>query len=471
MRRIGVGTVSYFSRATLLVLAALLLPRCTDDGGDPPMEPGGAGGGGTAGDAGASTGGTTAGTTSFAGSPDGGAAAGAAGENGGGHAGEGAGTGGASGSGGTLGGGGAVGGAGESGSGEGGNGGATDAGSAHCQVADGEYCQTYRQCPWYEGCVNQRCVPIAEGTACTTDDNCGMAQYCDTSNDCKNRPILDENCDDPEIPKGICPFGSDCYWMDSHHAGDYEYRCVDTSQNTGFCDFGVIPCRSDHYCPTDVSSTAPWPVCVKRGELGESCINEEPGSCMPGLSCNFYHCQPAEAPIGTPCSGYVAGWNSRFFREFDSSFPPVCARGLFCTGTGEFTEHGEPIEECAPLVPIGESCTEGMCDKGYCGAGQLCMAPVEGSQCGVRQDDSGVFHRDFCPAGMACATQGLQQVCLRQLEVGDECGTSPSRCPEGTQCLLDLPANRYACTRVALPHEDCSDAVCWGGGFCVADEP
>lgn len=322
------------------------------------------------------------------------------------------------------------------------------------------YCRDASDCPWYHGCVQQRCVLIPEGTPCDEiSGSCGNADFCNDGQ-CKHRRVLgEEDCLAGETEGAICPEGSACYW-----AGPFAslaFRCFSLENNTAFCDGGVIPCQSDHYCPTYQGESGPPPLCVERGGLGDECVSEEPGSCLPGLSCEFYRCQEASAPAGTPCEPFVTGWNGSTFRDYDSTYPVRCAPGLACI-IGDEGDYGE----CGARKLPGASCQESYeCLDGFCNAVGACEGPSTGSTCGVGVSSEGVFGYSVCPIGEGCASRR----CAAYLEVGDECVASKRPCPGGTTCS-ESAAGSYICTEIAPMaslHEPCSETPCFPSLVCV----
>jgi hypothetical protein len=352
---------------------------------------------------------------------------------------------------------------GDGGASTGGDGGATNAATAlRCELPP-EYCRNYADCPWYEGCVGDRCVAIAEGTACSDVFDCGKAQYCSEEGQCKNRPIYELDCGDEQDPEGICPEGKECKWYGGIIHGMYEYQCVNPATNTGFCDFDIIGCASDYYCPTDVSEFGEPPYCVERAGLGEACSEEEYGSCLAGLACNGYKCQAAEAPLGSFCTPYVTHWQGVTFREFDSRFPASCVEGSYCRYTEFDDDLMMNVGECTAVEPAGSDCEFSYeCDDGYCTAGK-CVAPTLDSVCGYRRNDSSAFEPTVCPGDLKCH----RNVCKTPLALGDECQQSKRPCPTGSVCHQAVAAGPFTCAPAAELHEECSAAVCIDRTFCV----
>jgi hypothetical protein len=343
---------------------------------------------------------------------------------------------------------------------EGGEGGEGEAAQSMTCQPIGQYCGFSLDCAWYERCEDQHCVAIAEGSPCNTDVDCGNAEYCDNGT-CKNMSVVDYDCSDSRT---ICAPGSECYWVGFHGGENSEsLQCIPDTGTTGYCDSGVIPCASDYYCPTDPDAYGA--TCVARGGLGEACVDEEARSCLPGLSCNFSKCQPADAPEGTSCEALVSAWTTALDRQYDVRYPRPCAEGLFCDPVAF---NGRWVGVCTPQKPVGGSCgpselIEGekyQCLRGFCDNELKCAAPFLGSPCG---------YPDVCPAGTTCGRQGLtkEDKCVAVLRLGQTCGTAiVGICEPGTVC--DAHGDTAGvCRAIVDEGEGCSDARCGDGTVCV----
>jgi hypothetical protein len=321
----------------------------------------------------------------------------------------------------------------------------------------GQYCNIGLDCPWYHACVNQHCVPVAEGEPCGNGGFCGESQFCNAQNGCQNKRILEfESCEDES--EATCPPGFGCYWLSPPH-GAFEYRCIDTSTNTGFCDLGSIACADGYYCPTYIGDLTD-PYCNAQGDLNAFCVAEEPTSCRKGLSCNFNKCTPEEAPIGAACEPYI-GSDLGGLREYDARFPLACQRGAFCQDTGEFDSLQRSIGVCSANLPNGAPCFFDFECRGYCDGGTCAPNPL-GPSCGA--DGS-------CPAGLICDYEPRTSLgtCRPELSVGADCATGSGFCTTGSLCLSDRVNGPRTCRKIASEGQSCEEAVCTLGTICVRE--
>jgi hypothetical protein len=349
--------------------------------------------------------------------------------------------------------------------GAGGAGGSAETSTMSC-LQPGIRCSVTADCDWYERCVDEQCVPAPEDAPCTpypgtngeqASPDCGNSQYC-LNSECKNRPVYAPNEDCESSLTAVCPKHTDCYWI---RFGLPEYQCRG-ADNTGFCDGGIIPCAVSYYCPIDWESNGD--TCQKQAALNQVCSEYEPRSCMPGLSCNFQKCQPAEAPTGTACQAYVSSLDSisSTWREEDWRATRPCAKGLYCADTGELDQFANNIGVCSKTKDAGAECAfDWECANGFCKNGN-CVAAALGTRCGC----DGFCTTGVCPASTACGGTGCEPL----LNVGDICdyGTV-GVCAPGTVCHRDTPGpgGHSTCHPAATLNEGCDDAICTNGTVCV----
>ncbi|MDF3064800.1 MAG: hypothetical protein K0R38_401 [Polyangiaceae bacterium] len=316
-------------------------------------------------------------------------------------------------------------------------------------VCPGEFCVTTANCPWHKRCDEERCEAVAEGTACNGNSECGNAQYC-TQGACKNRALVrpGEDCQEAEAAGRTCPEGSECHSMyhpfDPDGAGGasaIDSDCFDPRTNVGFCDSGGPSCKPGYYCPA-FWDFEPVP-CEQRGALGDDCRPDQALGCLPGLSCNFGKCQPAEAPEGSRCDSRISSGPSSLRRQ---RLPRNCGDGLYCQSTTA------PEGECAPTKALGAACSHwGECSDGYC---KQNVEGEPGGTCTALAIDAPCGGNETCPVGASC----LSGVCRLHAGLGEAC-SSERGCPPGSECIR-RPNSADVCLRAAAVGEDCSNAFC-----------
>ena len=253
---------------------------------------------------------------------------------------------------------------------------------------------------------NSDVVPISED--CNgTDDDCDGRVDEGVRNACGRCAVaapdacdgIDSDCDGAVDEDAMCPgsqrcaFGG-CYDPCRNNECSGGLSCVDQ-----VC---VAACVADP-CP-------PGEDCTAGGQCVDPCADVD---CGPGEVCNAGRCVGPDncaalgCPVATVCTT-------------DGCVADAC-EGLECA-PDELCRAGLCVGSCAFVAcPLGESCTDGVCQTAPCG-GQQCP---DGQMCGGAECEA-----DPC-AGVTC---GQGEACVGGLCIADPCNAA--RCPQGERCVL-----------------------------------
>jgi MYXO-CTERM domain-containing protein len=274
------------------------------------------------------------------------------------------------------------------------------------KLLTGNGCPDGNKCNGDEICNNGTCQP---GVAPTCNDNnpCTI-DTCDKDAGCSHRPTeAGSNCDDGDLCNGIgaCDGAGKCVVKASQTCNDSN-PCTDdvcvpdkgctTVNNTLGCNDGD-PCTTVDKCTAG------------------SCVGTAPATCDDGVACTTDTCTK-----GVGCKNTAVADNT------------PCSDGSACS-TGDRCVAGQCKPTGGVICPEDANpCTTATCD------------PVQGSVCGVKNDDTLKCQIDKCHAFTQC--------------VAGVCPTSALiDCNDANPCTADACDPATGCTHVPDDTASCSD--------------
>ncbi|KAM4702881.1 uncharacterized protein WCC33_011421 [Rhinophrynus dorsalis] len=358
----------------------------------------------------------------------------------------------------------------------------------------GHYCPSGVSVPI--PCNNDGCIPCPSGFFCAGEGLTEPTEHCLSGYWCIGGAKISNPIDG--VTGSACPKGKYC--VSGNITGDCQagYFCDFYSKRPDqklcppgfYCPRGTeypIPCDSGRYAPLSGNQgSKDCQLCPSGHFCNGTGKASWQGPCSPGFFCppgqispqpSSYRCPsgffcPAGSSVPTPCeSGTYQTLEGREYCK-------TCPSGFYCGGQGnESSGVANP-----KLCPSGHFCPPGV--------SFITMNPCPAGTYGPKTGASSKLDCEVCPAGMYCASEGLQKptgycyagyYCSQGAvnpspitpRVPTDTNVSPQNdicpaghfCPNGTRSPIPCPPGSYSMALGLISHEECQP--CPAGHFCA----
>ncbi len=304
-------------------------------------------------------------------------------------------------------------------------------------------------------------TPNNAPTACSSDDQCGDGEVCDTdSGVCRDGCAGDGDCDANSQcgDGGFCEPRQDC---------DADNACAGADEACNTCvgrcelvDAGARPCQTDTNCFVEEFCDPCRSICRPQGQRCDPCTDDAECGGAGDLCLDF---NVGGSFCGTECAGNAD-----------------CPRGFICSETGDGASQCVPASgDCADPAqcdddgdcPAGQRCgTQGACVEGCtpgtCPNDQVCDAGSCVPPCASDAD---------CPDGAECQPDGTCRIpggCLTSRDCPDPgtyCNTSVQMCEPGCELDSDCPSLQICSANQCRTRPCDGNYLCAFGQVCDFD--